>query len=345
MSKATLPPRPGASRPSPPLHMKKNKYASGAEQPKTKLEMELELKQQGTFNTEVYEARVRQSYLETQVIRALYTQTQTVRRQQIIAAHKQRMADNLRREQVVNTPYLRRKESDRSAKEFQQQQRARSAPMFRDVAAIEAHIREANLASRGVTLASALAQPATPRELALRVTIPPPESLMNPRNVSSPLPDWAELPANVQPPSPTKKTAARAGSAGGRASVSSAVTAALSKDRRPASAFGTFSMRHGGGHSPRGAQPRPSWKADLVSSMCVPTPAALVAPRVEQRPFSAAIPSGSVAKRAVAGVKEGRPPSAPEAVRAPAGLGHEIAAAPERKAARPPDPKALSRKW
>lgn len=200
---------------SPPLHKKANRYTSKPGEAvlmMNKETMELELKQIRSFNREVYESRVRQCYLEERVTRALYTQKQSMRRHEMRASQIRRQAERLRNEQGMRTPFHQRKKADAAAQALQSEVRRAGLPVFSDIAAIEARLKAANLKARGVGEGSAIAKPATPHELALRVVIPSSESLLNPRNqVTSPLPDKASL--LPYPPSPKSKAAPGASAA------------------------------------------------------------------------------------------------------------------------------------
>ncbi len=223
-SAGTREPARGAPKSSPPLHRKPNRYTrpdEGAVLALSKDSMELELKQLRSFNRSVYESRVRQAYLEERVLRGLYTQKQSIRHSEMLAAQRRRQAENARREQTVRTPYLIARESRRREEAFRVEARAKSAPVFRDLQAIESQLEKANLKARGVTASSSVAKRATPHQLAKRVTIPPPESLMNPRNqMTSPLPEKKAMLPYVQKTMPKLRAEGDLSSLGAKAVLS-----------------------------------------------------------------------------------------------------------------------------
>ena len=154
--------------------------------------MEMEIKQMKSFNREVYEGRVRRSYLEERVCRALYTQKLALQRNEKLATQRERTAQRIARETALNTPFLRNKADSERYTQMHEIERAHRAPRFNDLAQIEARLVAANLAARGVAPSDRFAQPASAYELTLKEStkLPPNGSLMNPRNqCTSPLPD------------------------------------------------------------------------------------------------------------------------------------------------------------
>jgi len=165
--------------------------------------MELEIKQMRGFNREVYESRVRQKYLEERVCRALYTQKLAWRRHEKLDVQRIRQQERIAREVAAKTPYLRDKAREEQRKQMEDNERARGAPRFHDIASIEERLANANLLARGVAPSDRVAHPATAYELTVRETrrLPPNGSLLNPRNqCTSPLPDRSLLLPYEYPP-------------------------------------------------------------------------------------------------------------------------------------------------
>ena len=181
----------------PPVLGKQYSYArkappvSGPRVVLTKETMELEMKQMRSFNREVYEARVRQKFLEEALTRKLYVQNIAMRRQERLAEQRIRTDARVSKEFALRTPYLQSKAREAQAAAIAQAQSEQAEPFFSDLAAIEERLAAASVASRQITPESRVATLASVKELAVRAQseLPTTESLMNPRNqVTSPLP-------------------------------------------------------------------------------------------------------------------------------------------------------------
>jgi hypothetical protein len=156
--------------------------------------MEMELREMRGYNREVYEARVRQKYLEDCVLRALYTQKLAQNHHEVLAGLRQRRQENVKKEERIIglTPYLRSKALAQKQAALEQAEQAYRMPQFRDLQSINERLAAANLASRGLTPASRMAKPVTIAVLTSRELqrMPENDSLMNPRNqVTDPLPE------------------------------------------------------------------------------------------------------------------------------------------------------------
>ena len=188
----------------PPVLGKQYSYArkappvSGPRVVLTKETMELEMKQMRSFNREVYEARVRQKFLEEALTRKLYVQNIAMRRQERLAEQRIRTDARVSKEFALRTPYLQSKAREAQAAAIAQAQSEQAEPFFSDLAAIEERLAAASVASRQITPESRVATLASVKELAVRAQseLPTTESLMNPRNqVTSPLPPEVLLPS------------------------------------------------------------------------------------------------------------------------------------------------------
>ena len=186
----------------------------------TKDTMDFELRQMATFNREIYEARVRERFLEESLTRKLYTQSIATRRHERLARQRSRTQERIVREFALGTPFLQTKAREAREKALDAEKRAASMPQFADTAAIQDHFVAAHLAARQLTPESRFAKPSTVKELAIRAKneVPSTESLLNPRNqITSPLPPkevllppWVAPKSAADANNPLQKAAAKA---------------------------------------------------------------------------------------------------------------------------------------
>ena len=157
-----------------------------------------------SWNKEVYEARVSKSYVDQRLLRTLYQQQVQQRAVRIYHQHQQLVRNHQEYGEQFDTPYTRRKQTFRATEDALTREIERARPQFRDLEELSPRLNQESLARRGMTNATGVAEPATMKELARSVQLPPLNSLMNPRNqMTSPLPDKDML----LPPSPRKKRA------------------------------------------------------------------------------------------------------------------------------------------
>ena len=98
----------------------------------------MELRAMRGYNREVYEARVRQKYLEDCVLRALYTQKLAQNHHEVLAGLRQRRQENVKKEERIIglTPYLRSKALAQKRAVLEQAEQAYRMPQFRDLQSI-----------------------------------------------------------------------------------------------------------------------------------------------------------------------------------------------------------------
>ena len=158
-----------------------------------------------SWNKEVYEARVVKAFVEEKLVRSLYQQQIQHRSRRIHQHHKEHVRQNQLNCEAFDTPYTRKKQLHKATEDALAMAIEQHTPRFNDVADLSPRVAQDQLSRRGLAAgATSVASPASIRDLTRSVTLPPLNSLMNPRNqMTSPLPDKDTL----LPPSRHKKRA------------------------------------------------------------------------------------------------------------------------------------------